>query len=240
MKYLMTSDKNPKIKDYGLSDGFMNIISLKLNTCIVNGAVADENALTEAFRIIDEMFGNSYRIDMKYFQFIITSGGTEIHFEISKIQIGNLKTAMDVIQKHEMRFENHQIYNQVITLLVNSFTNGKDTLAFLREIKSQGGEVTLALDINKRYRFSAYGKQFMIPPNITNTDLLEIIGDVYVLIGSGMFNNRVFDFPTLRADTSTTPTISSPLCPRLKAPILSANPSRRYTPATSGLTRWLC
>ena len=35
----------------------------------------------------------------------------------------------------------------------------------------------------------------MIPPNITNTDLLEIIGDVYVLIGSGMFNNRVFDFP---------------------------------------------
>lgn len=195
VKYLMTSDKNPKIKDYGLSDGFMNIISLKLNTCIVNGAVADENALTEAFRIIDEMFGNSYRIDMKYFQFIITSGGTEIHFEISKIQIGNLKTAMDVIQKHEMRFENHQIYNQVITLLVNSFTNGKDTLAFLREIKSQGGEVTLALDINKRYRFSAYGKQFMIPPNITNTDLLEIIGDVYVLIGSGMFNNRVFDFP---------------------------------------------
>lgn len=195
VKYLMTSDKNPKIKDYGLSDGFMNIISLKLNTCIVNGAVADENALTEAFRIIDEMFGDSYRIDMKYFQFIITSGGTEIHFEISKIQIGNLKTAMDVIQKHEMRFENHQIYNQVITLLVNSFTNGKDTLAFLREIKSQGGEVTLALDINKRYRFSAYGKQFMIPPNITNTDLLEIIGDVYVLIGSGMFNNRVFDFP---------------------------------------------
>ena len=177
VKYLMTSDKNPKIKDYGLSDGFMNIISLKLNTCIVNGAVADENALTEAFRIIDEMFGDSYRIDMKYFQFIITSGGTEIHFEISKIQIGNLKTAMDVIQKHEMRFENHQIYNQVITLLVNSFTNGKDTLAFLREIKSQGGEITLALDINKRYRFSAYGKQFMIPPNITNTDLLEIIGD---------------------------------------------------------------
>lgn len=193
--YLMTSDKNRKIKDYGLSDGFMSIISLKLNSCIVNGAVADENALAEAFRIIDEMFGESYRINMKYFQFHITSGGTEIHFEISKIQIGNLKAAMDVIQKHEMRFENHQIYNQVITLLVNSFTNGKDTMQFLREIKNQGGDVTLALDINKRYRFSAYGKQFMIPPNITNTDLLEIVGDVYLLIESGMFNGRVFDFP---------------------------------------------
>lgn len=194
-KYLMTSDKNPKIKDYGLSDGFMNIISLKLNSCIVNGTVADENALAEAFRIIDDMFGESYRIDMKYFQFMISSGGTEIHFEISKIQIGNLKTAMDVISAHEMRFENHQIYNQVVTLLVNSFTNGKDTLEFLREIKSQGGDVTLALDINKRYRFSAYGKQFMIPPNITNTDLLDIIGDVYMLIECGMFNGRVFDFP---------------------------------------------
>lgn len=193
--YLMTSDKDKRIKDYGLSEGFMSIISLKLNTCIVNGAVADENALAEAFRIIDEMFGESYRIDMKYFQFHITSGGTDIHFEISKIQIGNLKTAMDVIQKHEMRFENHQIYNQVITLLINSFTNGKDTMEFLREIKSQGGDVTLALDINKRYRFSAYGKQFMIPPNITNTDLLEIVGDVYLLIESGMFNGRVFDFP---------------------------------------------
>ncbi|MGN1339941.1 MAG: hypothetical protein ACI4WS_06580 [Oscillospiraceae bacterium] len=193
--YLMTSDKDKRIKDYGLSEGFMSIISLKLNSCIVNGAVADENALAEAFRIIDEMFGESYRIDMKYFQFHITSGGTDIHFEISKIQISNLKIAMDVIQKHEMRFENHQIYTQVITLLINSFTNGKDTLQFLREIKSQGGEVTLALDINKRYRFSAYGKQFMIPPNVTNADLLEIVGDVYMLIESGMFNGRLFDFP---------------------------------------------
>lgn len=194
-EYIMTSDKNRNIKDYGLSDGFKNIIGLKLNNCIINGAVADENALAEAFRVIDDMFGESYRIGMKYFQFHITSGGTEIHFEIAKIQIGNLKTAMDVIQKHEMRFESHQIYNQVITLMVNSFTNGKDTMSFLREIKSQGGEVTLALDINKRYRFSAYGKQFMIPPNISNTDLLEIIGDVYLLIESGMFNGRVFDFP---------------------------------------------
>ena len=78
-----------------------------------------------------------------------------------------------------MRFENHQIFNQVITLMVNSFTNGKDTIQFLQEIKSQGGEVTLALDINKRYRFSVYGKQFMIPPNITNAELLDIVGDVY-------------------------------------------------------------
>ncbi|MDE6031715.1 MAG: hypothetical protein K2G32_08855, partial [Oscillospiraceae bacterium] len=132
---------------------------------------------------------------MKYFQFVITAGSTTIQFEISKINIGNFKKAYDVLAAHEMRFENHQIYNQVVTLFMNSFTNGKDVMTFLREIKGQGGEVTLALDINKRYRFAAYGKQFMIPSNITNADLLEIVGDVYALIDSGMFLNRMFDFP---------------------------------------------
>lgn len=194
-RYLMESDSGKHIKDYDLSAGFKSIISLKLNSCVVNGAVADENALAEAFKVIDEMFGESYRISMKYFQFVVTSGGTTIQFEVSKINIGNLKKAYDVVAAHEMRFENHQIYNQVINLIINSFTNGKDVMEFLREIKSQGGEVSLALDINKRYRFSVYGKQFMIPPNISNADLLELVGDVYALIESGLFNKRVFDFP---------------------------------------------
>lgn len=195
-QYFMSSDNgSKKIKDYELAACFKSIISLKLNDCIINGSVADENALTDAFGVIDEMFGENYRISMKYFQFVITSGTATIQFEISKINIGNLKKAYDTLSAHEMRFENHQIFTQVVTLMVNSFTNGKDTIQFLQEIKSQGGEVTLALDINKRYRFSVYGKQFMIPPNITNAELLDIVGDVYALIESGLFNNRVFDFP---------------------------------------------
>lgn len=193
-RYNMETDGG-KIKDYELGMFFKSIISLKLNDCIVNGSVADEDALAQAFSVIDEMFGETYRISMKYFQFVVSSGTASIQFEISKINIGNLKKAYDVLQAHEMRFENHQIFNQVVTLMVNSFTNGKDTIQFLKEIKEQGGEVTLALDINKRYRFSVYGKQFMIPPNISNAELLDIVGDVHALIESGMFNNRVFDFP---------------------------------------------
>ncbi|MDE7360592.1 MAG: hypothetical protein K2N38_01525, partial [Oscillospiraceae bacterium] len=193
--YYMSSDGGHKIKDYELAASFRSIISLKLNESIVNGSVADENALADAFAVIDEMFGENYRISMKYFQFVITSGTASVQFEISKINIGNLKKAYDTLAAHEMRFENHQIFNQVITLMVNSFTNGKDTIQFLQEIKSQGGEVTLALDINKRYRFSVYGKQFMIPPNISNAELLDIVGDVYALIESGLLNKRVFDFP---------------------------------------------
>ena len=193
-RYLMQSGLK-HVKDYELSNGFKSIIALKLNNCVVNGQIPNEDALAEAFDVIDEMFGESYRISLRYFDFVITSGSTTIQFEISKINIHNMKKAHDVLAAHEMRFESHQIYNQVVTLMVNSFTNGKDVMTFLREIKSQGGEVGLALDINKRYRFSAYGKQFMIPSNITNADLLEIVGDVYALIDAGMFNKRVFDFP---------------------------------------------
>ncbi len=192
-RYLMSSDGN-KIKDYELSAGFRSIISLKLNDCIVNGQVADEDALAKAFEVIDEMFGESYRISMKYFQFVITSGTAKIQFEISKINISNMKKAYDVLANHEMRFESHAVFNQVVMLMLNSFTNGKDTIHFMKELKSQGGDVTLALDINKRYRFQVYGKQFMIPPNITNAELMDIVGDVYALIESGMLNNRVFDF----------------------------------------------
>ena len=193
-QYFMPSYGVKKLKDYELGVSFRSIISLKLNDCIVNGSVQDENALAQAFDVIDEMFGEDYRISMKYFQFIVTSGTANISFEISKINIGNMKKAYDVLAAHEMRFENHQIFNQVVTLMVNSFSNGKDTVTFLKEIKAQGGDVTLALDINKRYRFSVYGKQFMIPPAITNSELLEIVGDVYSLIESGLFNNRSFDF----------------------------------------------
>ena len=193
-EYLMASDGGKKVKDYELGAGFKSIISLKLDDCIKGGMVENEDALADAFAVIDEMFGEDYRIAMKYFQFVITSGTATIQFEISKINIRNLKKAYDVLSAHEMRFENHQIFNQVVTLMVNSFTIGKDTVTFLKEIKRQGGEISLTLDINKRYRFSVYGKQFMIPPNITNSDLLEIVGDVYSIIDSGMFNNRVFDF----------------------------------------------
>ena len=193
-KYFMSSDSSKKIKDYELSANFRSIISLKLSDSVQNGQIADEDALAQAFDTIDQMFGENYRISMKYFQLVVTSGTAQIQFEISKINISNLKKAYDTLAAHEMRFENHQIFNQISTLMVNSFTNGKDTITFLKEIKSQGGDISLALDINKRYRFSVYGKQFMIPPNIATADLLDIVGDVYALIESGLLNNRVFDF----------------------------------------------
>lgn len=94
-------------------------------------------------------------------------------------------------------------------MLINTFTQGKDTMTFLKEIKEQGGKITLQLDINKRYRFCAYNKQFMIPPNVSNADLVEIIGDMGMLIKCGMLNGRTFDFPFQKSRYSFDPELLS-------------------------------
>ena len=95
------------------------------------------------------------------------------NFDVARMTVHNLKRAYDCIVAHKNSFENHQIYNEVINMLINSFTQGKDTMTFLREMKSQGSDITLQLDINKKFRFAAYGKQFMIPSSITNATFLR-------------------------------------------------------------------
>lgn len=193
-KFLVESDKNPNIQDFNLWADFKNLLNLRIAKYTVDNSIPDDEALENVFSVFDEVFEEDYRVNMRYFQLFISSRGEEVSVEISKITVNNLYNACETIAQRERHFETHQVYNEVMSVLVNSFTNGKDTMTFLREIKDQGGKITLVLDINKRFRFSAYGKQFMIPPTITNTDLVEIIGDVYSLISCGMFNNRVFDF----------------------------------------------
>ena len=193
--YVLDSEKNPAIKDFGLSFGFRSIVSLKLGKYVINDAVTDEEALIGALGLFDAMYGQDYKIGMRYFQFNVRYRDITHNFDVARMTVHNLKRAYDCIIAHKNNFENHQIYNEVINMLINSFTQGKDTMTFLREMKQQGSDITLQLDINKKFRFAAYGKQFMIPSSITNADLLEIIGDVYALIDAGMFNKRVFDFP---------------------------------------------
>ncbi len=200
--YVLDSEKNPAIKDFGISYGFRSIVSLKLGKYVVNDAVADEEALIGAFSLFDAMYGQEYRIGMRYYQFNVHYRDISHNFDVARMTVNNLKRIYDCIVAHKNVFENHQIYNEVINMLINSFTQGKDTMTFLREMKSQGCDITLQLDINKKFRFAAYGKQFMIPSTITNVDLLEIIGDVYSLINCGMFNGRVFDFPFAKSGFS--------------------------------------
>lgn len=186
------------LTDYNLYYHFSSLINRLLDKYLVNQGVPDEIALQNALALFDDIYNEDYRIVMRYYQFYITHHNEQNSFDVSKMEVTNLKNAMDTMTAHQQRFDTHQNYNEAISLMVNSFTQGKDTMSFLREIKEQGGEITLQLDINKKYRFCAYGKQFMIPSSITNADMLEIIGEVHVLIKCGMLNGRTFDFPYTR------------------------------------------
>ncbi len=200
--YRIDSDKNPAIKDYGLSVGFRSVVSIKLGDYVKDGSVADDDSLIGAVTLFDDIFGNSYGISMRYYQLNVRCRTSRFTFDVAKMTVNNLKRTYDFIAAHADRFENNHVLNEFLTLLVNSYTQGKDVMTFLRQMKSEGTEIGLQLDINNKYRFSAYGMQFLIPSKVTCNDLLEIVGDVYLLISCGMFNGRLFDFPVSKAGYS--------------------------------------
>ena len=72
---------------------------------------------------------------MKYYQFYISHGEEQQRYEVSKMDIKNIDNAMRAIQKRQHRFDTHQNYNEVVSMLINTFTQGKDTMTFLKEIK---------------------------------------------------------------------------------------------------------
>lgn len=189
------SKASPNRSDNKLYYGFSSPAKKMAGEFLKDNVVHNEDELEQLLNMYDEIYYEDYKIVMKYYQFYISHGDEQQHYEVSKMNIGNLKNTMDTVQKRQNRFDTHQNYNEVVSMIINSFTQGKDTMTFLKEIKDQGGKITLQLDINKRYRFSAYGKQFMIPPSVSNQEMLDLIGDAGTLIKCGMLDGRTFDFP---------------------------------------------
>ena len=181
-------------QDYELYSGFPSLVDFFLPSLLTQDCVADENDLEKIFSLFDEAAGEDYTLSMKYYRIHYDRDGESSSFEISRIKIRNVKNAMDTLEKRSRHFVNNQNYTEVVALLMNSFTEGKDTMTFLREIKQQGGVISLTLDFNNRYRLSAYGRQFMIPSSVTNTDLMEILGDLSQFLDSGLLKGRKFDF----------------------------------------------
>ncbi len=193
--YQIDSRVTPNRSDNNFYSGFSSAAEKAAETFLKDNVIGDEKDLEKLLAMYDEIYHEDYKIVMKYYQLYISHGEEQQHYEASKMLIGNINDAMLTIQKRQHRFDTHQNYNDVVSMLINAFTQGKDTMTFLREIKEQGGQVSLQLDINKRYRFAAYNKQFMIPPSVSNADMLDLVGDVGTLIKCGMLNGRVFDFP---------------------------------------------
>ena len=193
--FFVDSKVTPNRTDNDLYFGFTSVAEKVAGEFLKDNIVHNDVELEKLLSMYDEIYHEDYKIVMKYYQFYISHGEEQQRYEVSKMDIKNLDNAMKAIQKRQHRFDTHQNYNEVVSMLINTFTQGKDTMTFLKEIKEQGGKVTLQLDINKRYRFCAYNKQFMIPPSISNSDMLDLIGDMGTLIKCGMLNGRTFDFP---------------------------------------------
>lgn len=182
-------------RDYELYSGFSYPVDYFLPSLLTDGCVRDEDNLEKVFSLFDDMAGEEYTLSMKYYRIFYDRDDESTSFEISRIRIDNVKNAMDILERRSRHFVNRQNYLEVVALLMNSFTEGKDVMTFLREIKQQGGSVGLTLDYNNRYRLTAYGREFMIPGTVTNTDLMEILGDFSQLLESGLLKGRKFDFP---------------------------------------------
>ena len=181
-------------QDYDLYSGFPSLVEYVLPSLLVDDCVTDEHNLEKAFALFDDAAGDDYTLSMKSYRIHYDRDGESSSFELSRINIGNVKNAMDSLEKRSKHFVSHQNYLEAVAILMNSFTEGKDTMTFIREIKQQGGTIGLTLDFNSRYRLEAYGRQFMIPSSVTNTDLIEILGDFSQLLESGVLKGRKFDF----------------------------------------------
>ncbi|MCL1831860.1 MAG: hypothetical protein FWG45_02980 [Oscillospiraceae bacterium] len=194
--YIAESKAKQGLQDYNLHIGFNSIVGATLGEFTGDGKyVVDEDALESVFSFFDDTFNEDYRMNMRYYQLFVTYGDEEHIVDISKIKVSNLKNAMETLRNRRHRFDTAQAFNETAKVILNVFTAEKDTITFLREIRAQGGVVTLALDVNKKYRFSVYGHQFLIPGRITNSQMLEIVGDMDAMIDTGMLFGRRFDFP---------------------------------------------
>lgn len=192
--YKISSEKSARFNDYEIYNGFPSVIGYYLPQYLNDDIVEDEEKLEQILALYDESSGEDYKLSMKYYRLHYDRDDENYSFEISKIKVGNIRKVMETLAKRERHFSSVQNYREVTAMMVNSFTQGKDVMSFLREIRSQGGEINLVLDFNKKYRFSVYGKQFMIPGSLKDADLLEIMGDPTKLIESGILKGRKFSF----------------------------------------------
>lgn len=195
-EYVVDSRKVPGISDYDLYKGFPTIAGYKLKKYIEKDSVVNEQELEELLAIFDTCFNEDYVLSMKQRRFEFESDGEVYSFDISGIKVENLNNAMLTLSSRKNRITTTQNYNEIVTVLVNSFTQGKDTITFLREIKQQGGTVTLEADFNNNLRFCAYERQFIIPGLITNAELFELIGDLRQLVETKILVGREFSFTT--------------------------------------------
>jgi hypothetical protein len=197
--FIVESKVKPGLHDYGLHSDFKSFAAKQLFRYFEKGNfIEDEEALEALFVTFDDAFKCDYKVNMRYYQLYVARGEKRDVVNISKIKIGNLRNAMRTIEKRRERFDSERAFEETAKMLVNVFTQGKDLIICLTELKKQGVQITLVTDAGGKTRFSVYGNLFLIPARATATEILDIIGDIGAILDTQMWAGRQFDFPFMK------------------------------------------
>jgi hypothetical protein len=199
--YIIESRVKPGLPDYGLYSSFNSFAEKQLFKYFAKGSfVEDEKALEAVFAYFDDAFNRDYKVTMRYYQLYVThKGKTSIDRDvvnISKINITNLKNAIDTLKSRRDRFDSPRAFSETVKMLVNIYTQGKDIIECLIKLREQGVRIKLGTDANGKIRFSVYGSMFLIPARTTASQMYSIVQDIGSILEAKMWNDRVFDFPT--------------------------------------------
>jgi hypothetical protein len=194
--YIIESKVRDGLTDYGLYTAFNASTGRFFEKYTTDDSfVEDEDALESVLASFDEAFNEDYQIKMRYYQFYVSYGDERHVVNISKVKVTNLKNAMETLEARRERFDKVGAYDETVKMLLDVFSQGKNTISFLKEIGSQGGEIAIETDNpDRKLRLCVYGRRFIIPDRITVKDMYEIVYDFDKLSKAGVIAGRHFGF----------------------------------------------
>ncbi|MDR2532189.1 MAG: hypothetical protein LBC82_05030 [Oscillospiraceae bacterium] len=190
----ISSEDNPAGTDYDLYDGFMSLLERLLENVLGGSKIADEEQFKKMLVMLGDVYADDFRIALRENKLWVSQANEECAVDISDLKIGNIANLMSCLHRHRQLFLTYQDYNETVKLMLAAFAGGKDTADFLRAVREQGVEIVLSRDPDNNFCFTLYEMQYPIPDAMTMPELLDIVGDIGVLIKHGILKGRSFGF----------------------------------------------
>jgi hypothetical protein len=166
-------------------------------TLIQNGGkkLTKEAQLEAVFAMFDNIFGGDYRIALKDSAFMMVLEDETCPIDAGSMKITDIAAFMSTVQKRRKLFQTYQDYTDTVKTALDAFAEGKMFIDFMRDVKAQGGDIVLQKDTETGdYCFTMYETNFAVPADMPSAELLEIIGDLNLLLKFGLFTGKPFGF----------------------------------------------
>jgi hypothetical protein len=191
----ISSEDNPAGTDYDLFEGFMSLLERLLENVLGDNKISDEEQFKKMLVMLGDVYVDDFRMALKDKKLLITQSNEESLVDLSLIMINNIANLMSTLHRHRQLFLTYSDYSETVKLMLSTFAGGKGQAEFLRAVREQGGEVALTRDPDGGFCFTLYEIQYPIPDEMTVPELLDISGDLGVLIKHGILKGRPFGFP---------------------------------------------